>query len=102
MLSQGDDVKAVEDMQPLGAVFADQLKIGFPHVGTDEYEFGNYFLAHSGEESLEGFDGSLFAYPEKAGNAQIDLVDTLSQDVRKASAVSFHDTRRAQRARKSM
>jgi hypothetical protein len=35
----------------------------------------NYVLAHRGEESLEGFDGSLFAYPEKAGNAQIDLVD---------------------------
>jgi hypothetical protein len=27
---------------------------------------------------------------------------TLSQDVRNASAVSFHDNRRAQRARKSM
>ena len=27
---------------------------------------------------------------------------TLSQDVRKASALSFHDSRRAQRARKSM
>jgi hypothetical protein len=24
---------------------------------------------------LEGFDASLFAYPEKAGNAQIKLVD---------------------------
>ena len=24
---------------------------------------------------MEGFDGSLFAYPEKAGNAQINLVD---------------------------
>src|SRR3984893_18347517 len=71
----GDDVEAVEDMQRLRAVFADQLQIGFPHVGADEYDFGNYVLAHSGEESLEGFDGSLFAYPEKAGNAQIDLVD---------------------------
>src|SRR6266849_1921115 len=71
----GDDVEAVEDMQRLGAVFADQLQIGFPHVGTDEHDFGNYVLAHSGEESLEGFDGSLFAYPEKAGNAQIDLID---------------------------
>jgi len=68
-------VEAVEDMQRLGAVFADQLQIGFPHVGTDEYDFGNYVLSHCGEESLEGFDGSLFAYPEKAGNAQIDLVD---------------------------
>src|SRR5580700_7665711 len=71
----GDDVKAVEDIQSLGAVFTDQLQIGFPHVGTDEYDFGNYVLAHSGEESLEGFDGSLFAYPKKAGHAQIDRVD---------------------------
>ena len=62
-------------MQRLGAVFTDQLQIGFPHVGTDEYDFGNYVLAHSGEEPLEGFDGSLFAYPTKAGNAQINLVD---------------------------
>ena len=62
-------------MQRLRAVFADQLQIGFPHVGADEYDFGNYVLAHSGEESLEGFDGSLFAYPEKAGDAQIDLID---------------------------
>src|SRR5262249_47599306 len=30
----GSDVKAVKDMQRLGAVFADQLQIGFPHVGT--------------------------------------------------------------------
>ena len=57
------------------AVFADQLQIGLPHVGADEYDLGDYVLAHRGEESLEGFDGSLFAYPEKAGNAQIDLVD---------------------------
>jgi hypothetical protein len=46
-----------------------------PHAGADEYDFGNYVLAHSGEESLSGFDGSLSAYPEKADNAQIDLVD---------------------------
>jgi len=71
----GDDVEAVKDMQRLGAVFADEFQIGFPHVGADEDDFGNDVLAHSGEESLEGFDGSFFAYPEKAGHAQIDLVD---------------------------
>jgi hypothetical protein len=68
-------VEAVEDMEGLGAVFADEFQIGFPHIGADEYDFGNYVLAHGGEESLEGFDGSLFAYPEKAGDADIDLVD---------------------------
>src|SRR5207302_8142957 len=71
----GDDVEAVKDMQSLGAVFADEFQIGFPHVGADEDDFGNDILAHSGEESLEAFDGSFFAYPEKAGHAQIDLVD---------------------------
>src|SRR3982751_3587588 len=62
-------------MQRLGAVFADEFQIGFPHVGADEDDFGNDVLAHSGEASLEGFDGSFFAYPEKAGHAQVDLVD---------------------------
>ena len=71
----GDDVEAVEDMQRLGAVFADEFQIGFPHVGADEGDFGNHVLAHGGEESLKGFDGSLFAYPENAGDTDIDLVD---------------------------
>jgi hypothetical protein len=62
----GDDVKAVGYGGPR-AVFADEFQIGFPHVGADEGDFGNYVLAHGGEEPLEGFDGSLFAYPEKAG-----------------------------------
>jgi hypothetical protein len=90
---------------------------------------------------LKGLDGSLFAYPEKAGDADIDLVDQrqvlvalgvvdfvhydgidlsqnsvfeapgddvldsiedLFQEVRNASAVSFQDKRRAQRARNNM
>src|ERR1700730_14485482 len=68
----GDDVEAVEDMQRLGAVFADEFHVGFPHVGADEGDFGNHVLAHGGEESLKG---SLFAYPGKAGDADIDLVD---------------------------
>src|SRR5947209_7185268 len=71
----GDDVETVEDMQGLGAVLADELQIGLPHVRTDEYDFGNYVLAHCGEESLERFDSPLFAYPEQTGDAQIDLVD---------------------------
>jgi hypothetical protein len=65
-------------------------------------------MAHRGEEPLERFDG---ADPEQAGDADIDLVDQrvlqtsghdmldgiedLSREVRKASAVSFHETRRA-------
>jgi hypothetical protein len=66
LVHSGDDVEAAEDMQRLGAVFADEFQVGFPHVRADEGDFGNYVLARSGEESLEGFDGSLFAYSEKA------------------------------------
>jgi len=32
-------------------------------------------LAHGGEESLEGFDGSFSPYPEQAADADVDLVD---------------------------
>jgi hypothetical protein len=32
------------------------------------------FIAHCSEESLERFDGSLFAYPEQTGDADIDLI----------------------------
>jgi hypothetical protein len=48
----GDDVEAIEDMQGLGAVFADERQIGFPHVGTDEYDFGNYVLAQPLDELI--------------------------------------------------
>ena len=71
----GDDVEAVEDMQRLGAFLADDLQIGFPHVGADEHDLRSEFFADDGEESLEGFDGSFLADPEQAGDAQVDLVD---------------------------
>ena len=51
------------------------FRTGLPHVRADEGDFGDDLLSHGGEESLEGFDGSLFAYPEKAGDADVDLVD---------------------------
>jgi len=41
----GDDVVALEDRQPLGAVFADEFRIGFPHVGADEGDFGTHVLS---------------------------------------------------------
>src|SRR5262249_37291050 len=117
------------------------FKIGLPHIGTDEDDLRGHLVANHGEESLKGFDRSLFSYPKQACNVEVDLINqrqvlvafgvldlinfdgvdlaeravlqserddcstasnTLPQDVRKASAVSFHDNRRAQRARKSM
>ena len=75
LVNIGDDVEAVEDMQSLGASFADELQVRFPHVGTDEADFGDNLLAHGGKESLEGLDGPFLAHPEQTGDADIDLVD---------------------------
>jgi len=44
--------EAVEDMQRLGAVFADELSDGGSHMSEREkYDFETYVLAQSGEES---------------------------------------------------
>ena len=56
-------------------LLADELQIGLPHVGADEHDLGDDLLAHGGEESLEGFDGSFLAHPEQTGDAEIDLID---------------------------
>jgi hypothetical protein len=71
-------------------------------------------VADDGEKSLKGFDGSFAARPKQAGDVEIetrvkylcpfgilDLIDA-GREVRKASAVSFHDSHRAQRAKKSI
>src|SRR5262249_58838886 len=71
----GDDMEAVEDMQGLGAFFPDDLEIGLPHVRADEHDFGNDFLAHRREESLEGFDGPFLADPKEASDADVDLIN---------------------------
>ena len=68
-------MEAVEDVQRFGAVLADKLQVRFPHVRTDEADVGNDLLAHSAEESLEGLDCPLFAYPQQPREANIDLID---------------------------
>ena len=62
-------------MQGFEVLFADDLEIGLPHFRADGADGGNDLLAHGGEGSLEGFDGSCFAHPEQSGDAPIDLVD---------------------------
>jgi hypothetical protein len=46
-----------------------------PHVRADEGDLGDDFLAHGGEESLEGFDGPFSPDPEQTGDADVDLID---------------------------
>src|SRR5262245_26631863 len=67
--------KRSEDMQGLGASFANELQVRFPHIGADEADLGNDFLAHGGKESLEGLDGPFLAHPEQTGDTDIDLVN---------------------------
>src|SRR6266852_2127433 len=62
-------------MQGLGAFLLDDLQIGLPHVRADEHDLGDDLLAHGGEKSLEGFDGSFFAHPKQTGDVEVDLVD---------------------------
>ena len=68
-------MEAVEDVQSLGASFADERQVRFPHVRADEADLGNDLLAHGSKEALEGLDGPFLSHPEQSGDADIDLVD---------------------------
>ena len=69
------EVESVEDMEGIGALLADDLQIGFPHVGTDEDDLRGHLVADGGEESLKGFDGSFFSDPKQARDVEIDLIN---------------------------
>ena len=68
-------METIEDMESLGALLADDLQIGLPHIGTDEDDLRGHFVTDGGEESLKGLDRSLFADPKQTGDAEIDLLD---------------------------
>ena len=68
-------METIEDMEGLGALLADDLQVGLPHIGTDEDDLRGHFVADRGEESLKGFDGSLAAHPKQARDAEIDLIN---------------------------
>ena len=69
------DVEPVEDMEGIGALLADNLQIGLPHVGTDEDDLGGHLIADGGEKSVKGFDRSFFSHPKQARDIEIDLVN---------------------------
>jgi hypothetical protein len=53
------DMEAIKDVKGLGALLADHLQIGLPHVGADEHDLRSQFVADDGKESLKGFDSPL-------------------------------------------
>ena len=69
------DVEPVEDMEGIGALLADDLQIGFPHVGTNEDDLRGHLVADGGEESSKGLDRSFFSDPKQARDIEIDLVN---------------------------
>ena len=63
------DVKAVDDVERPGTLPPGDAEIMLPHVRADELDFRAELWSEHNEESLEGFDGSLFADPEQASEA---------------------------------
>jgi len=59
----GDDVKAIENVQRVGAAFVDDPQVGLPHVRADELDAFGQRLADEVEELLEAFDGAILADP---------------------------------------
>src|SRR5689334_57983 len=68
-------METIENMECLGALLADDLQIGLPHIGTDKNDLGGHFITDHAEESLKGFDGSFFSDPKQARNVEVDLVN---------------------------
>jgi len=56
-------VEAVEDVQRLGALLADDLQVGLPHIGADELNLQGQVFSDGREEALERFDGFARARP---------------------------------------
>jgi hypothetical protein len=53
-------------MRRMGAVLADDLQIGLPHVGADEADLRCPFIVDDREESLKAFYVPLPADPQQA------------------------------------
>jgi hypothetical protein len=69
------DVKAVQDMDSLAGLPGDDPEVGFPHIATDEEQLSRPFLAKGPEKAQQGFNGSVFPYPQQALALGVDLVD---------------------------
>jgi len=68
-------VKAVENIDRIGAAFADDPQVRLPHVGADKLDGFGQRLADQSEELLEAFDGAVLANPQQASAMLFDLVD---------------------------
>src|SRR5487761_2066318 len=68
-------MEAVEDVQGVGATFADYAQVRFPHVRADELDLLGEVLADHVEELTEALNGAFLADPQQACRLGIDLID---------------------------
>ena len=85
-----------------GSFLANPEQAGDAEV--DLVDQGEIFVALGVLDFIDanGVDLAQLAVLQTPGDDMLDSVKNLSQEVRKAWAVSFHERRRAQRARNSM
>src|SRR3989454_740470 len=70
----GDNVEAVQNVERLRTFLPDNLQIGFPHIRTDEFNFGGNLRADHLKELLKRFHRPFLADPQQTGEI-IDLID---------------------------
>jgi hypothetical protein len=71
----GDDVKAIEDIDRVGAALADDPQVRLPHIRADEFDALGQRLADESEELLETLDGAILTDPQQPCAALLDLID---------------------------
>src|SRR6266478_2801141 len=70
-----DNVEAIEDMQGLRALLANDLQIRLPHVRADKLDLGSQLCSDERKESLEGFQSAFLADPKQPGETLFNLID---------------------------
>ena len=94
-------MKAVQDVQCLGAVAFDQLQIGLPHIGAHELDARGDVFADEGEEALKALDGALLTDPQQPRALRVNLIDQC-QVLVPASILDLVHANRPQRAQGAM
>lgn len=61
-----DDMKAVKDVEGLGEHLRDDIEVGLPHVGADDFDLAAIFGAEFFEESSQGVFFAFFDHSEKS------------------------------------
>ena len=70
-----DDVETVQDIECGGQHPGDDVEVGFPHVGADDFDPGAALGAEVLEEAGQGLGLAFLDNPEQSLAALVDLID---------------------------